>query len=146
MQLILPIHMLIFSFSIIIYNSKNEWRALCHFSDKCPNKKVIYYMCLDTLTVGTAAERRKKTKKTFFFLRKIFFLQFHYSYIVQLLSGIYIIKDLRQNCQWQQHMTVTTILALATLGDWKQIEMILYVSHCPRGPRQVVSLFLLPMF
>jgi hypothetical protein len=40
---------------------------------------------------------------------------------------------LRQKCQWQRHATVTIVLALATLGDATQIEMILIAKASQEG-------------
>jgi hypothetical protein len=45
-----------------------------------------------------------------------------------------------QKHQQQRHATVTIVLALATLGDMTQIEMILSVLRCTRWPRQILSL------
>ncbi len=49
------------------------------------------------------------------------------------LSGIYIGEDLRQNRQWQQLTTVTTILVLATLGSVTQREMNLIGKESKEG-------------
>ncbi len=53
------------------------------------------------------------------------------------LSRVSIGNILRQKHQRQRHVTVTIVLALATLGNMIQIEMILSVLRCPRWPRQV---------
>ncbi len=42
-----------------------------------------------------------------------------------------------KKCQQQWHAMVTIVLALATLGNGTQIEMILSVSNRPRWPRQI---------
>ncbi len=60
-----------------------------------------------------------------------------WSHFVAVDSHFSIGKFLRQKHQRQQHATVTIVLALATLGDAAQIEMILSVSCHPRWPRQV---------
>ncbi len=50
----------------------------------------------------------------------------------------------RQECQLQKFKTVTTVLALDTLGDETQIETILYAQYHPRWQRQVHSQRFLP--
>jgi hypothetical protein len=40
---------------------------------------------------------------------------------------------LRQKCQQQRHMAVTFVLALATLSNATQIEMILISKACKEG-------------
>ncbi len=42
-------------------------------------------------------------------------------------------RSLAQIRQWQWHLTVTTALALVTLGEATQIEMILSMLRCPNG-------------
>jgi hypothetical protein len=54
-------------------------------------------------------------------------------------SRVSIGNILRQKHQRHWHASITIVLALATLGDTIQIEMILSVSHRPRWPRQVQS-------
>jgi hypothetical protein len=49
------------------------------------------------------------------------------------LSLLSIGNILRQKCQQQRHATVTIVLALATLGDTKQIEMILIAMANKEG-------------
>ncbi len=44
-----------------------------------------------------------------------------------------------RNHQRQRHMTSPSLLALATLGGITQIRSFLFLSCCPRRPRQVLK-------
>jgi hypothetical protein len=64
----------------------------------------------------------------------------HNNHLVRMHYGSFTLANFaKQNCQRQRHVTVITVLALATLGNGQEIETILSVLHHPRWPRRVRS-------
>ncbi len=67
-------------------------------------------------------------RRQIFAVESLLILPLCWYYLGCWFGGIYTGNGFRQNRKHQQHATVTTILALTTLGDARQIEMILSVS------------------
>jgi hypothetical protein len=55
---------------------------------------------------------------------------------------LFVAKEHNWKSNFVMCLIMQPLLALATLGDATQIEMILFESHCPRWPRPVRQVYL----
>ncbi len=95
---------------------------------------------------GPVSDTKKQRKKTF---RQTYLFPgpgISQNVLRSFLTRVSIGKVFMVKFQRQQHVPVTTVLTLASLGNATQIEMILSVLRRPRLPRQVKSLLLSLMF